>query len=204
MSDKPSTSSKSTSSVTRKSVENLRNVELIGTTSHQITGAKLPSNRQLLQVMFYNMRFVNLKARPRAKLAIDAAEIFWHQARIPIRKDDKSVEKLIKLYEKWKNIQKTIPSKRSDAQKQAADSFGECLDDLFGIAAAVALETIKINEDREFLEKQRQKGRPGCMIGVDFTLHEQEKRAEKRHDREEMLKRKHDEEMSRQFGNSSL
>lgn len=203
MSDKPTTSTAPSSSsiTTRKSVENLHKIDLIGTTLHQITGAKLPSNRQVLQVMFYNMRFVKLNARQSAKLAIDAAEIFWHQARIPVREDHKSIEKLIKLYDKWKNIQKTPSRKRSIAQKQVADTFVECLDDLFDIAASDALETIKIQEDREFLEKQRQKGRPGCMIGVDLILYGREKRAQARREREEMLKRKHEEEMARQTGN---
>lgn len=60
MSEAPSSSTgdaaKSTTSVnTRESVESVHNIAMIGRTSHQIIGAKLPSNRQVLQVMFHNM-----------------------------------------------------------------------------------------------------------------------------------------------------
>lgn len=48
MSDIQSKSSASSVS-TRKSVEHLQNIDLIGQTSNQIVGAKLPSNRQVLQ-----------------------------------------------------------------------------------------------------------------------------------------------------------
>lgn len=185
---------------TRKTIENLKKIDLVGNVSHQIIGAKLPSNRQVLQVLFYNMRFVNLLAKISAKLAIDAVQIFWHQARIPIREGHKCVDKLLKLYEKWKNIQKTFPEKRSNAQKQAAETFLEHLDDLFDIATVDALDKIRIVEDRRFLEMQRQKGRPGCMAGVDMALWDREKKAQERKDKEAVRKRKHEEEKSTQAG----
>lgn len=37
---------------TRSAQEKLRQIEMVGQTSHQITGAKLPSNRQVLQAFF--------------------------------------------------------------------------------------------------------------------------------------------------------
>lgn len=194
----------STSGITTRKTDQKQKIDLIGATSHQITGAKLPSNRQVLQVMFYNIRFVGLNARPGAKLAVNAAELYWHQARIPIREEQKSVDKLMKLYDKWKNIQKTVPGKRSNAQKQIVETFLSSLDDLFDIATANALETIKIEEDKTFLTMQRQIGRPGCMAGVDMKLYEKEKRSHERREREQAYKRKQEEQTSRQFGNLSL
>lgn len=70
---------------TRQADESKRNIPLVGQVSHQIVGAKLPSNRQVLQVLFYNMRYVNLNTKQSAKLTIDAVSIFWQQARIPTR-----------------------------------------------------------------------------------------------------------------------
>lgn len=206
MSTTPSTSKeerpRSTSSVTtRKSVENLYKIDLVGNTCHQITGSKLPSNGQVLKVMFYNMRFVRLTAKESVKLAINAVQIFWHQARLPIREEHKITEKLLRLYDKWKNIQKTGPIKRSSAQKKIADEFVESLDDLFDIATSDALETIKIAEDKQFLEMQRQKGRPGSMAGIDMILYGREKRAQERREKEEARKRKYEEELCRQAGN---
>lgn len=191
----------STSTVTtRKSVENVNKVDLVGNVSHQITGAKLPSNRQVLQVLFYNMRFVNLSAKQSAKLAIDAVQIFWHQTRIPIREEHKCVVKLIKLYETWKNIQKTVPEKRSNDQKQVAETFLEKLDELFDIATLDALDKIRIVEDRQFLIMQRQKGRPGYMAGVDVALWYRQKKAQEPKDKEAARKRKHEEDKSSQGG----
>lgn len=188
------------SAATRQS-DQRHKIDMIGTTSHQILGAKLPSNRQLFQVMFFNMRFVGLDARQSAKLAINAAEIFWHQARIPIRDEHKSIDKLLKMYDKWKSIRKTPQEKRSNAQKQVAETFISSLDDLFDIATANAMETIKIEDDRNFLAMQREKGRPGCMAGVDMTLFGKEKRSYERQERANAYKRKQEEEASRQFGN---
>ncbi|XP_036322143.1 uncharacterized protein LOC118736152 [Rhagoletis pomonella] len=184
--------------VTRRSLENLHKIDLVGRTSHQITGAKLPSNKQLLQVFFYNMRFVDLNAKDSAKLAINAAKIFWQQAKIPTREDHKCADKLIKLYENWKSIQKTAPNKRSNAQKRIAEEYVNNLEDLFDIATADALDTMKIWEGKQFLEMQRQKGRPGCMTGVDMVLYGREKRAQERLHKEQERKRKHHEQTSQE------
>lgn len=206
MSDIQSKSSASSVS-TRKSVEHLQNIDLIGKTSHQIVGAKLPSNRQVLQLFFYNMRFVNrsklIDTKYLAKLTIDAAKIFWQQARIPIRGDHKCKEQLLKLYADWNTIRKTTPDKRSKNQREFAESFVDSLDDLFDIAIANALNEMKIPEDKKFLEMQRQKGRPGSMSGVDMTLYGQEKRAQERKEKEDARKKKHDEQMAQQKGNSA-
>lgn len=191
-SNPPSVSGTSTGK-TRQSVENLRKIKLIGKTTHQITGAKLPSNKQVLQVFFYNMRFVKLSSKESAKITISAVIIFWQQARYEAR----CVEKLEKEYDTWKKIQKTVPSKRTPALQATVNTFIESLDDLFDIATSNALETIRIEEDKQFLIKQRQKGRPGCMIGVDMKLYEREKRTRQRKEKEELRKRKHNELMNK-------
>lgn len=43
---------------------------LIGNDAHQIIGSKLPSNKQVLQVLFFNMRKVKLNLRQSAKIII--------------------------------------------------------------------------------------------------------------------------------------
>ena len=52
----------------------------------QITGAKLQFNGQVLRVLFYNMRKVNLLLRPSVNLVIKEVEIFWEKAHIPTKK----------------------------------------------------------------------------------------------------------------------
>lgn len=45
---------------------------------------------------------------------------------------------------------------------------------------------IRIEEDRQFLIKQRLKGRESCMLGVDANLNEKEERILKRKQREKL------------------
>lgn len=77
------------------------------------------------------------------------------------------------------------------------------LDDLFDIAAADAHQrvTMKNEEDKEFLLKQRQKGRPGSMLGIDTKLSTKEDRSRLRREKEEARRLKHDESLEvQQFG----
>lgn len=192
----------STASIkTRSSLENSMNIDMIGRISHQITGAKLPSNRQVLQVFFYNKKIVKLETRESVRLAIDAALIFWNQARIPTRFHARCVDKLVSMHKQWTLIRKTNPEKRSQAQKTVAAEFIDSLDDLFDIAADDALEIMRIEEDKQFLIMQRQKGRHGCMAGVDMKLFGREKRATKRKDAQEQRRRNYEASSSQQFGN---
>ena len=86
-------------------------------------------------------------------------------------------------------------TKRSETIEHKEKDWSNSLDDLFDIAYADALETIKIEEDRQFLLAQRQKGRPGKMIGVDKVLHKKE--TEKLLKEKKYLKRKYEEELNR-------
>jgi len=54
------------------------------------------------------------------------------------------------------------------------------MNDLFDNAHQDALNMISIQEDKLFLVKQRKKGRPGSMFGVDIKLTNIEKRKEMR------------------------
>lgn len=161
---------------------------LIGSETTQISGSKLPSNRQVLQVLFYNIRYVNLTVRVSARLAIEETIIFWQKARIPVRETQHCIAKLEALYKEWRNLQKNS-SRNSDIQRNKENAFTDNLNDLFDIAHAKALSTIKIAQDREFLIAQRQKGRPGYLAGVDKKLAEKEKRRlerlEKEYERQE-------------------
>lgn len=123
-----------TSVQTRKGDEKLRKIVMVGDVSHQILGSKLPSNKQVLQVFFHNIRFVKLNAKDSARLAIDAALIFWQQARIPTREPHKCVDKLLKMYEEWKKLQKNRIEQMAAPMKKKYDEFVSNLDNLFDIA----------------------------------------------------------------------
>lgn len=183
---------------TRKGDEKKRTIAMVGEVSHQIIGSKLPSNRQVLQTFFYNMRYVNLDRNRSAKLTVDAVLIYWQQARIPTREPHKCSDKIIKMHINWENLRRTSVENMSSNTKKNYDKFIDELDDLFDIAHSDALTMIRIEEDKEFFKQQRLKGRPGSMLGVDQKLADKEARIQLRKEREEARKLKHAEASKKQ------
>jgi len=58
----------------------------------------------------------------------------------------------------------------SGNQRSKETAFVNRLNDLFDVAYADAMKLINIEEDKKFLEAQREKGRRGCMDAVDPKL----------------------------------
>ena len=81
---------------------------LIDHIESQIVGAKLPSNGQVLSVLFYNMQIVNLHFRESAHLVVKEVEVFLEKARIPTRKNQHCIEKLETLYNEYKLLKKKL------------------------------------------------------------------------------------------------
>jgi len=156
---------------------------IIGHMNHQITGSKLPSRGDCLKVLFYNMRITKLNLNDSASLVIEECIVFWKKARIPIQVTHRCKAKLIKLYEEWKGILKN-KNKTNQTFKQKEQLFSDSMNDLFDIAHQDALTMIRIQEDKLFLLKQREKGRPGSMLGVDIKLTNIEKRKQIRKENE--------------------
>lgn len=148
---------------------------LVGYPSHQITGCKLPSKRQVLATLFYNLRTVKLNLKESARSTIQEVFLFWAKARIPTKHEKDAITKLEKLHTEWRNIQKD-KNKKSETLKNKIKVFASDLDDLFDVAHQNALEMMKLEEDKDFLIKQRQKGRPGAMSGIDLKLARAEER----------------------------
>lgn len=165
-------------------------IYLVGHHKHQITGSKLPSNGDCLQVLFYNMRIVGFNLDTSANLVIEECNIFWKKARIPTQEPHKCKSKLKKLYELWQNLSKSI-NKTSEVLINKRLEFSNSMNDLFDISHQNSLIIMTVEEDKQFLIKQREKGRTGCMIGIDKKRDNLEKRRLQRLDREKERKRKH-------------
>lgn len=131
-------------------------------------------------------------------MVIQEVSIFWQKARIPTKRNDHCIEKLLKLYDEWKGFQKNL-TRTAGKEKERRDIFVEKMDNLFDIAHSDALELIKNDEDKKFLMLQRQKGRPGSMVGVDQKHKKKEERALKRTAVETARKKRTYEEMQQQF-----
>lgn len=135
---------------------NLREkIRFIGYSTNQIVATNnLPTIRQVLAVLLYNLRRVSTTVRDSAKLAIEECRIFWQKARIPVQQEIKCIMKLETEYERLRKIQKN-PSRTSDTQKNKEKEYEESIDRLFDIAHASALSLMKDEDDKAFLLHQR-------------------------------------------------
>lgn len=172
------------------------NAYLIGSVDHQILGAKLPSNRQVLSVYFYNTRIAKLSRTESAKLVADEVAIFYNKARIPIALSHNNSLKVERLVDEYRDLQRSA-SRATERQKLREEAFTEKLDDLFDMAHTDANNLIKDPEIREFLECQRKKGRVGCLLGVEEKKEEAERKREQRKAQEEERRRKASIELSK-------
>lgn len=164
-------------------------IDLIGQVNHQIVGAKLPSNRQVLSVFFFNTRNAKIAIEISANLVAKEVEIFWVKARIPVSKTNYISKKILKLYEDYRSLQKGSYTNQSIQHQQREAEFSEELDNLFDIASSDALKVLK-GEEKDFLIEQRKKGRPGCLMRVDVKGQKKEENKLKRIEEEEQRRKK--------------
>lgn len=99
---------------------------LLGETSDTISVNKLPSNKQILKLLYYCSR---RQKTPAASYSVVIDEVckFWCRAGIPVKRNHQLVKLLKKLHCIYRNLQK---SSNLDREKE----FSECLEKLFDIA----------------------------------------------------------------------
>ena len=155
-------------------------VFLLESTISELTGNKLPSLRMVLRLFLHH--HIDLKETIRASSAFTVGEVskFWQKARIPMR-DQQNCQTKLKSFEEWRLLKKNR-GRQTTTQKGRENAFISSLDDLFDVAHADALNMITIDEDKELLIAQREKGRRRSMAGLDTKNGAKEKRAAERHD----------------------
>lgn len=128
-----------------------KNVFVVRHIMHQITGAKLPSGGQVLSVLFYNICKVNLTISESANLVIRECLIFWEKARISTKNVPNRIKKkkLTYVYRKESTLKKFF--KNRDIFQEQEKDFELKILNLFDIEHAVAMEIIKIEENKQFL-----------------------------------------------------
>lgn len=196
-------SSKTKTGPSLRSRDTTSNIYLLGPIDINIRGAKLPSIGQALRVFFYALHIMQLDSRESARLVVREVMLFWDKARIPTRKECHCIDQLIDIYNNWSAIRKS-KSRRNGLQERREKEFRDNLDDLFDIAHVNALECMKNQADKEFLTRQREKGRPGCMLGIDAILAAREQRKADRLAKEQQRKEKHCTEIARVNGIISI
>ena len=87
-------------------LSNLPNLPLIHSTVAKIIGNQLPSNLQVLQLLFHKIRNANVTVNNSINSVLEEVKIVWDRALIATRKIDRCREKLKNLYtEPFENIQ---------------------------------------------------------------------------------------------------
>ncbi|KAK2706392.1 hypothetical protein QYM36_016436 [Artemia franciscana] len=160
---------------------------LIGSSVSELRGSKLPSLRMALGFFLHLHLELNETIRHSSAAAVTELAKFWRKARIPMRDHQNCQTKLEQAFEEWRLLKKNKARKSSTQQAREA-AFVSRLEDLFDIAHADALNTMSIQEDKDFLLAQREKGRRGSMVSVDETLACKEKRVSERE--QQTLKRR--------------
>jgi len=154
----------------------LTQIYLLGTTITELTGTKLPSIVMALRLFFHHHLVMKQTVRVSSTVVVTEVSKFWHKARIPIQDSQHCQVKLERLFEEWRLLKKG-KGRRSDVQKERENAFKSKFNDLFDIAHANALGNKTIDEDRDFLLAQRERGRRGSMAGIDSKVKKKEKRA---------------------------
>src|SRR6218665_3574750 len=154
-------------------------VWMIGMTEEDFKASKFPSKKEVLKVLFHYRIEEKLSLEDSIEKTSSLILPIWDKARIPTKAPVHVVEHIRKLHAEWQGLKKRI-SRSSDKNLKNQQMFQDRLGDLFDIAHRDAMSLIKIEEDRLFLEAQREKGRRGTIAGVDRNLTLKEKRVMKR------------------------
>lgn len=136
-----------------------QNVFIIGDIEAQIVENQFPSKKQALKVLFFHLRYVKKLLRDALSLVIDEVQIFWKKGQIPTQITSRCVEKLEKLYNQWRDLQK-YKGRRSVTVK--IRKFEDDLSNLFDIGHGNVFNMID-QQQAEFLRQQRQPGRVGYI-----------------------------------------
>jgi hypothetical protein len=145
---------------------------------------------QVLKVLFYNLRKVKLNVRQSCSLVLKKTIIFWEKTRIPTRNFQCCIEKLEKMYNEWRNLQKHA-TRRNENQINKEKQFKDQLEDLYDIAHANAMQMISLEDDKKCLTLQRHKGRPGYLSGVNYAFMKKVKDKEERQEKLTARKKRH-------------
>ncbi|XP_044575141.1 uncharacterized protein LOC123258949 [Cotesia glomerata] len=112
-----------------------------------ISGNKLPTNKQVLQLLFYQTREAKKTLTASYQFVIGEVTKFWSRAGIKIQNVSRCVKKVEKLYYKYRNLQKN-PNPTVERE------FSEFLETLFDIAHG-NVQDIADSEALKFLFDQK-------------------------------------------------
>lgn len=148
-----------------------------------------------------------MQVKEAANKVIQEVTRFWERARIPMKASHHARDKVISLHSEWSALKKNR-TRRTALQQRNEEAFATSLEHLFDVAHENAFCLINIEEDRKFLQAQRENVPRGTMAGEDRTLTSIEARMKQRQDhlqqrREAEAARRAAEEKTELFSSSS-
>ncbi|KAG7155567.1 hypothetical protein Hamer_G030873 [Homarus americanus] len=168
-----------TSSTTRSATE----IYLVDQPASSIRGSKLPTMRQVLKFFFHTVNESGDRQET-FKETVRNVLTFWNLARIKTISERGCREKLTRLWEHWRSLQKS----RDRAAKDKVENFKSQLDLLWDIGAPDAVEDIEKNrlltpadkqQDIAFYQEQRGE-RKAFMSGNDKIFATKKRKQEER------------------------
>ncbi|KAG7160802.1 hypothetical protein Hamer_G024967 [Homarus americanus] len=168
-----------TSSTTRSATE----IYLVGQPASSIRGSKLLTMRQVLKFFFHTVNESGDRQET-FKETVRNVLTFWNLARIKTISERGCREKLTRLWEHWRSLQKS----RDRAAKDKVENFKSQLDLLWDIGAPDAVEDIEKNrlltpadkqQDIAFYQDQRGE-RKAFMSGNDKIFAAKKRKQEER------------------------
>ncbi|KAJ8683085.1 hypothetical protein QAD02_018878 [Eretmocerus hayati] len=107
------------------------NIFLIGSSSSEFTGSNLPTNMQVMRVLFHKIRHLSLSLDESVRLVVEDVVRLWDQHCSLTQDKRRCRSKLHKLYLDWRSVQK---HKGEAANKDKEKTFSEKLNSLFDIS----------------------------------------------------------------------
>ena len=138
---------------------------LIGHPLEHLTGARLPSGRDVMRnFVFYHLT-LKKTIKDSAQQVYAQLMPFWLKSHLPTRRKDHVIKKITDIYAEYCNLMKN-EARGNEKDLENQENFSRMLDNLFDVSHAASDQLIRIDEDREFLKLQQQ-SRSGVIGSVD-------------------------------------
>lgn len=127
-----------------------QNIFLIGKTISLFNNKKLPTNKEVLQLLYHHTRNLNKSVDDSCSLVINKVIEIWSTAEIPTQANSRCIQKLKNLYREYRNVQKHLDRKNKTEEQNLSNK----LEQLFDIAHGNVFEMID-EVTKQFLIDQR-------------------------------------------------
>ncbi|KAG0717195.1 hypothetical protein GWK47_054949 [Chionoecetes opilio] len=152
-------------------------------------GNRLPSRGEVLQVFLFHHKFQKEVLFAAAASTVEKVLEVLRRADIPTSDVSWVKKKILKLYKEYGALAKS-KSRKTETEEMKSCIFRDSLEDMFDIAHSKAMEAKIPDEDKAFLEAQREDRQSCSMAGVDEKLKRATEEKRRKRQRMEEMKKK--------------